>query len=219
MVVEQRVPAYPLPRAVLVTLAAAVPGLITLLAEFPSFASSLGSIAWKIAMLAVLVAAIRIFERRRPVRADVGLVVDAGDGDKSRAPVALIGSIAMLGIAMFWSEIPGLRELAPAGEGESYDAQALTTAVLVFELAVRYPIGVLSEEMFFRGFLQPRIAVAAPVVTGVLFAIYHLQQFETIPSLVPFGIGLGLLRWWTGSIWAGVAVHYLGNAMFILSLR
>ena len=219
MAVARRIVTYPVTRAALVTLAAAIPGLLTLFATFPSVASSFLSIAWKVAMLGVLVAAVRTFEHRRPDRADVGLVADAGDGDKNRAPIALIGAIAMLGLAMFWDSIPGLNELAPAGSGESYDAQALTTGVLILELVVRYPIGVLSEEMFFRGFLQPRIATAAPIVTGVLFALYHLQQFETIPSLVPFGIALGLLRWWTGNIWTGVAVHYGGNAMFILSLR
>jgi membrane protease YdiL (CAAX protease family) len=210
---------YPIPRAVALTLIAGVFGLITLPAEFPSVGSSLLSMAWKVGMLGVLVVAVRMFEHRRPNRADVGLVADAGDGDKRRAPVALVGSAAMLGLAMFWSQVPLLKELAPAGEGSSYDAGTVTTGLLVLELAVRYPIGVLSEEMFFRGFLQPRIAVAAPVVTGVLFAIYHLQQFETIPSLVPFGIALGLLRWWTGNIWTGAAVHYAGNAIFILSLR
>ena len=57
------------------------------------------------------------------------------------------------------------------------------------------------------------------MVTGVLFAVYHLQQYETIPSLIPFGIALSLMRWWLGTIWPGVVFHYAGNAMFILSLR
>jgi membrane protease YdiL (CAAX protease family) len=48
----------------------------------------------------------------------------------------------------------------------------------------------------------------------LLFAGYHLQQAETIPSLVPVGISLGLLRWWRGSVWTAALVHYLGNAAF-----
>ena len=211
---------YPLRRAAGLTLAAGVAGLPTLLARFPSVQSALLSLPWKAVTAGLIVFAVRRFEHRAPNRADAGLVANAGDGNKDRAAVALAGSAAMLGLAMFWSEIPVLKELAPAGDASSYgDTAELTTGLLVLQLAVRYPITVLAEEMFFRGFLQPRIATAAPVVTGVLFAAYHLQQFETIPSLIPFGIALGLLRWWTGSIWPGAAVHYAGNAIFIWSLR
>jgi membrane protease YdiL (CAAX protease family) len=211
---------YPLPHAAGLTLAAGVAGLPTMLARFPSVQSSVLSLVWKTATALLIVFAVRRFEHRRPTRADAGLVSNAGDGSKERAPVAIAVGAAMFALAMYWSVIPGLKELAPAGDVTSYgDTAKLTTGLLVLELAVRYPATVLAEEAFFRGFLQPRIAFAAPVTTGVLFAAYHLQQFPTIPSLIPFGVALGLLRWWTGSIWPGVAVHYGGNAMFILSLR
>ena len=213
-------PAYSFPRALGLTIVAGLFGLPTLLFTFPSVANSLVGIGWKVTTLLTLVVAVRAFERRRATRADGGLVVNADDGRKDRAGVALAGAAAMLGVAMFWGQIPGLRELAPAGDAASYGETAkLTTGLLLLELLCRYPFQVVAEEAFFRGFLQPRMRIAAPVTTGVLFAAYHLQQVETIPSLIPFGIALGLLRWWTGSIWPGVGLHYLGNAMFILSLR
>jgi membrane protease YdiL (CAAX protease family) len=213
-------PTYPVPRALGLTLVAGLFGLPTLLFAFPGYAISIAGIGWKVATILVAIVAVRMFERRRATRTDLGLVANAGDGDKGRAGVALIGAAAMLALAMFWGEIPGLRELAPAGDATSYGETAkLTTGLLIFELLARYPFQVVAEEAFFRGFLQPRVALAPPVTVGVLFALYHLQQFGTIPSLIPFGIALGLLRWWTGSIWPGVAVHYLGNAMFIMSLR
>ena len=164
--------------------------------------------------------ALQYFERRRPTAEATGLVPVRPQVRTDRTAIALVGIVSMVLLSAFWDRIPGLRELDAAGNASSYGTTSkITTGLLLFELAVRYPIGVLAEESFFRGFLQPRLAVAAPVVSGLLFAGYHLQQWQTIPSLIPFGIALGLLRWWLGSIWPGVVLHYAGNAMFILSLR
>jgi membrane protease YdiL (CAAX protease family) len=208
-----------LPLALGLTLIAGVIGLPTTRFEFPTVAASLASIAWKIGTAFVMVVGCWLIQSRRPTARDVGLLPIASNPIRERTPVAIPAVIGLTLIAMFWSQIPVLKNLSAAGAGTSYDAVPLTTGVLVLELAVRYPITVVIEESFFRGFLQPRIGLAAPVVIGVLFAIYHLQQYETIPSLVPFGIALGVLRWWLGSIWPGAVFHYAGNAMFILSLR
>lgn len=199
-----------LPTALALTLVSGVFGLPTLLFDFPSFPFSLVGIGWKLATVGVMLLAFRRWD---------GVLIPTEPWKRERTPIALLGIVAMLTLTFAWETIPGLRELSPAASGSSYDTGELTTAILVFELVIRYPITVLAEEAIFRGYLQPRIAVAAPVVTGVLFGLYHLQQVETIPSLIPFGIALGLLRWWLGTIWPGVVFHYAGNAMFILSLR
>ena len=165
MKTELRVPpTYPVPRALGLTIVAGLFGLPTLLFAFPGVAVSIAGIAWKVATLLTMVIAVRVFEHRRAARADAGLVADAGDGRKDRAVPALLGAAAMLALAMFWSEIPGLRALAPAGEASSYGETAkLTTGLLLLELLGRYPLQVVAEEAFFRGFLQPRMSVAAPV--------------------------------------------------------
>ena len=213
-------PTYPVARALPITIAAGLLGLPTLLFEFPSVAFSLVTIAWKLGTMCVLVAALRVFEKRAPDAAALGLAPVGVSPERDRTLAAVPAVAAMLAVAFWWSQIPGLRSLSAAGNASSYGAVgALGTGVLAFELLVRYPIVVVAEESFFRGFLQPRLRTWAPVLGGVLFAIYHLQQWQTIPSLVPFGIALGLLRWWLGSIWPGVVFHYVGNAMFILSLR
>jgi membrane protease YdiL (CAAX protease family) len=195
-------------------------GLPTALLEFPSFPASLAGIGWKLGTVAVMLLAIRTFERRRPTAEAVGLKPVRSPVRTDRTVVAVVGIIAMVVVSASWDRIPGLRELDAAGSASSYGSTGrITTALLLFELLVRYPITVLAEESFFRGFIQPRLTLAAPVVGGLLFAAYHLQQWQTIPSLVPFGIALGLLRWWLGNIWPGAVLHYAGNAMFILSLR
>ena len=215
---KERDAPYPLPLAVTLTLLAGVAGLPTGILRFPSYASSLAGIGWKAATVVVMLAAVRVFEKRRATLADTGIVPVRATPARHRGRVAIPVAVAMVALTAAWSAIPGLRNLDASGSAASYDAGMLTTGLLLFELLVRYPIGVLTEEAFFRGFLQPRIAAAAPVVSGVLFALYHLQQWQTIPSLIPYGIALGMLRWWLNSIWPGVGLHYAGNALFILSL-
>jgi membrane protease YdiL (CAAX protease family) len=186
--------------------------------RYPSFPSSFAIIGWKVATMAILILAVRLFESRSADLRDTGLVPARAQPRSRRARVAIPGIIAMVLLSFAWSSIPGLRSLDSSGSGSSYEAGTVTAAILAFELIVRYPVTVAVEEAFFRGFLLPRITVAAPVVTGVLFGLYHLQQWRTIPSIIPFGIALGLLRWWLGSIWPGAALHYVGNALFILAL-
>jgi membrane protease YdiL (CAAX protease family) len=93
----------------------------------------------------------------------------------------------------------------------------VTVGLLVFELAVRYPLTVFAEESFFRGYLQPRLPWAPPILSGVLWAGFHLQQANTIASLVPLGIALGTIRWWTGNVRTTAAIHYGLNAAFFLT--
>jgi membrane protease YdiL (CAAX protease family) len=193
-------------------------GLPTGIIQFPSFPASAASIGWKVATIAVMATSVQLFEGRSLSIRDAGLLPLGSSPIASRGRIALPVSIVLVALTFAWGSIPGLRQLSSSGSGSSYDAGKVTTALLVFKLLVRYPIGVLAEEAFFRGFLQPRTPVAAPVVTGIFFALYHLQQWRTIPSLIPYGIALGLLRWWLGSIWPGAALHYTGNALFILSL-
>ncbi|MEX2538559.1 MAG: CPBP family intramembrane glutamic endopeptidase [Actinomycetota bacterium] len=205
--------------ATILTLLAGLLGLPTLIFDFPSIGLSLVEIGWKIATVTVMIVAIRKLEHGPLTAETVGLTPVAPKARNDRTAIALPAIIGLTLIAMFWAQIPGLKSLAAAGSASSYEAGTISGGLLLFELLGRYPMQVVAEEVFFRGYMQPRLTVAAPVLGGVLFALYHLQQWQTIPSLIPLGIALGLLRWWLGSIWPGVAFHYLGNAMFILSLR
>jgi len=145
-------------------------------------------------------------------RARVGAVVAVG---------MLLLSISPIGqwtIERLWDLVPG-PEWA-LGTPESYKGDFpldVTPALIAFQLLVRIPLTVFTEELLFRGYLQPRLGRWAPVTVGVLFACYHLGQWWTILELIPFGIALGVLRWWTGSLIPGAAAHYAGNAVYLLS--
>ncbi|MDR0419601.1 MAG: CPBP family intramembrane metalloprotease [Prevotellaceae bacterium] len=75
----------------------------------------------------------------------------------------------------------------------------------------------LSEELFFRGFLQnlarrllknPHVAI---FTTAFIFSAFHLQFSGFIPRLL-LGVGLGYLYHWSGSLWLPTAAHFTNNA-------
>ena len=94
----------------------------------------------------------------------------------------------------------------------------------VFGLPVNVIAGPVVEEMYFRGYLLPRISrfgVWAPLLNTVLFSPYHFfnpsQFISRIGSFLPLAYG----AWWKGSIYVSMIVHVLFNfttAVFILLL-
>ena len=72
------------------------------------------------------------------------------------------------------------------------------------------------EELAFRGLILPRLARVlgggeAVFVSAVMFAVLHLNPL-TAPFLLPMGIGLGILRRRSGSLWPCVLMHLTHNA-------
>ena len=88
-------------------------------------------------------------------------------------------------------------------------------------LVVNGVAGPVVEEMYFRGYLLPRISrvgVWAPLVNTVLFSLYH---FFTPWQNVGRIIGLLLMvyaTWWKKNIYVSMAVHVLGNVSSMLLL-
>lgn len=132
------------------------------------------------------------------------------------AGVIGLSPLRLVLIDAIWAIAPG-----PSWSINSPDANegiltfTVPTAVIVLQILVRIPFTVFVEESLFRGWVQDR---HGPVVSGVLFASYHLAQWWTIPALVPFGIAVSLLRVATRSIWPGAALHAAGNIGYALSL-
>ncbi len=100
-----------------------------------------------------------------------------------------------------------------------------STAVLLvtwtFGLVVNGIAGPVVEEMYFRGYLLPRISrlgVWAPLLNTVLFSLHHFftpwLNVSHIIGLLPMVYAV----WWKRSIYVSMAVHVLGNAIPILLL-
>jgi len=90
--------------------------------------------------------------------------------------------------------------------------------LIAVEIAVAGP---LIEELIFRGALfRPLRRTVAPlvtvVVTAVLFTLTHLFWQKFGPILV-VGVCLGLVRTWSGSLFASWALHAAFNAAGVIS--
>ncbi len=72
----------------------------------------------------------------------------------------------------------------------------------------------VTEELYFRGFLLPRLERLgwwAPVVNTVLFAVYHFAQPWLIPTRILATLPLFWMVWRTRSIYLGIGVHVALN--------
>jgi CAAX protease family protein len=99
-----------------------------------------------------------------------------------------------------------------------------TAALLVtwaFGFVVNAIAGPVVEELYFRGYLLPRISrfgAWAPLMNMVLFSIYHFftpwQNLGRIVGLLPMVYAV----WWKRSIYVSIAVHVLGNVSAMVLL-
>lgn len=73
----------------------------------------------------------------------------------------------------------------------------------------------VTEEIFFRGFLQPRIGLVAQ---AVIFGLAHLSYLHVVEILVTFTLGLlfGILYLRTRNLWAPIAGHFTFNLVMLL---
>lgn len=94
-----------------------------------------------------------------------------------------------------------------------YSTGALVTT-WVLGMIVNAIAGPVVEEVYFRGYLLPRISrfgAWAPLINTVLFSVYHFftpwQNVGRILGLLP----LVYAAWWKRSIYVSIAVHVLGT--------
>ena len=84
----------------------------------------------------------------------------------------------------------------------------------VLGFVVNAVAGPVVEEVYFRGYLLPRISrfgAWAPLINTVLFSVYHFftpwQNAGRIVGLLPMVYAV----WWKRSIYVSVGAHVLGN--------
>jgi sodium transport system permease protein len=100
--------------------------------------------------------------------------------------------------------------------------RAVPPWIVLLSLAVAPAIG---EELFFRGYLLGALrgglpAWAAIALTGAAFGLFHafvggLWAVERILSSTFLGLVLGWVCWKSGSVFPGMALHVLHNALMI----
>jgi sodium transport system permease protein len=74
----------------------------------------------------------------------------------------------------------------------------------------------ICEELFFRGLLFAGMrrlgAWPAVLVTALLFGLAHASIYRLLPTFI-LGVVLGVLRWRSGSVLPGMAMHAVNNAL------
>lgn len=73
------------------------------------------------------------------------------------------------------------------------------------------------EELFFRGFLQPRVGIG---VSTLLFVLAHLsydQPFLLVGVSI-LSLVFAALVWWRQNVWPAIAAHFLFDAVQLLIL-
>lgn len=75
----------------------------------------------------------------------------------------------------------------------------------------------VSEEVLFRGFLQPRIGMWGQ---AIVFAIAHISYVNVVEVVVVFALALvfGYLYRRTGNLWAPIAAHFAFNFLSVIAI-
>jgi membrane protease YdiL (CAAX protease family) len=82
----------------------------------------------------------------------------------------------------------------------------------------------VGEELFFRGVLQRlfiklfRNPWMGIIVTAIIFSAIHLQFYGFIPRFV-LGVLLGLIYWYSGSLWPAIVAHFAYDAMAVIIIH
>lgn len=95
-------------------------------------------------------------------------------------------------------------------------------ATVLAALVVSIAVAPVCEEIFFRGFLFTGLAQRMPVwaaigVSAIVFGLAHADLGSFVP-LVIIGVVLAVLRWRTGSLWPGIFLHALNNAVAAVAI-
>jgi membrane protease YdiL (CAAX protease family) len=118
---------------------------------------------------------------------------------------------------------PWLPEWFFFDDAAQYEGYAKNTLILIFTLQLVITGVFLPwvEELYFRGYLLPRISRYrgwAPLIGGMLFGLYHGWQLYGWVGVSLLGTGLGFVVWWKKDLRLGVSLHVFANALVRLIL-
>lgn len=92
--------------------------------------------------------------------------------------------------------------------------------VLLFALFTVAVVPAICEEILFRGYILRAFEkswgiIAAIIVSGFLFGLFHLQLGNLMP-LAMLGFVLAVMTWLSGSIWPAVVAHFMNNGVAVV---
>jgi membrane protease YdiL (CAAX protease family) len=101
----------------------------------------------------------------------------------------------------------------PANQLTGYSKSALVITA-IFNVVLNGIAGPVTEELYFRGYLLPRLSRLegwAPLVNVLLFSIYHFFTPWQNPIRIIALLPMVYMVWWKRNIYLGMIVHCAGN--------
>jgi membrane protease YdiL (CAAX protease family) len=121
-----------------------------------------------------------------------------------------------------FSGLPGWIFLEEQTQYETYSKNILVL-LFTFQLVLTGIILPWVEELYFRGYLMPRISRYekwTPLLGGLFFGLYHIWQLYSFPTVFLLGAALGYVVWWKKDIRLSISLHVfantLGRLMFLM---
>ena len=141
--------------------------------------------------------------------------------------LALLGLLFLLPAVVWIGELnesvplPEFMRVMEEEQLKMIEAALYGEGSLILNLALVALTPALFEEVFFRGLVQRNFerawgASLGIVATGVVFGLFHLRMTQVLPLMV-VGVYLAYLAWRTGSLWVPVIVHFVNNALALVS--
>ncbi len=82
-------------------------------------------------------------------------------------------------------------------------------------------LAAVGEELLFRGMVQRLLIkmfkspLAGIIIAAILFSALHMQFYGFLPRLL-LGVLLGLMYWYSGSLWVAMLAHFVYDAFLII---
>jgi membrane protease YdiL (CAAX protease family) len=112
-------------------------------------------------------------------------------------------------------------QFAQTNAGGGLPSAGVVAALMVIAFVFNGLVGPMTEELYFRGYLLPRISRYgrwAPVLNTILFSLYHVWTPWRWPQIAIGFLPLALAAWRTRSIYVSMTAHVTINIVFLLML-
>ena len=174
-------------------------------------------VSYALALVVIIWLPPRLFKKKisRSSRESLGLSGLPTWTDIGLSPIGYVLSILIaMGITFLFEFLPWFNGSEAQELGYSHYMMGFDRALAFIMVAVIAPI---MEEIIFRGFLYGKLRVRIPkwvaiFVTSLVFGLVHLQWNVGI-SVFAMSIVTCTLREITGTIYAGMLVHIINNAV------
>ncbi len=106
--------------------------------------------------------------------------------------------------------------LKPYSRRDVNPAESAILITLVLRLLIDGLAHPIVEEIYFRGYLMPRLSrfgAWCPVLSALFFALFHLWQPQNIPVIFLTVLPWMFLVWWKRNVYLSMFIHCLGNTV------